>query len=310
MARDWETQFAAWSRPPTPSETDKMERAEREIRAAIGKSTKLSSRGVRVFSQGSYRNRTNVPGESDVDICVEAQEVFISDWDWVDERARTDDAVRADLERRANLYRLTDYDYTTYKAEVEEALVAYFGRAAVVRSDKVFDIHETGSRVESDCLAAWRYRLWRSVLTSEDGIAFFADSKPFTRITNFPDQQYANGVAKHAATRDRFKKIVRILKNLRNEMAEAGEKTAEPISSFLTESLVWNVPDARFGLPTFHEEVKVVLASIYTATKDDETSKDWLEENGIKLLFHWTQKWTRAEANAFALAAWGYVGFA
>ena len=40
------------------------------ISKAIEASAALASRDLRVFPQGSYRNRTNVRTDSDVDICV------------------------------------------------------------------------------------------------------------------------------------------------------------------------------------------------------------------------------------------------
>ena len=65
-------------------------------------------------------------------------------------------------------------------------------------------------------------------------------------VTNFPQQQHDIGVAKNSATGGSFKALVRIIKNLRNEMEEAGFPQAEPIASSLIESLVWNWPDELF----------------------------------------------------------------
>jgi hypothetical protein len=291
-----------------------MARAEKAIRNAIGKSSKLAERGVLVRPQGSYRNRTNVPAESDVDVYVAAQHVFFNDYDQLD-GGGADPSLIERIQRQAGFSVLTGYEFRTYKDEVEEALVAHFGRGAVVRGDKAFDIHENTYRVDSDCLAAWRYRLWGQAIgagyASRDGIAFNPDSKPWKTIFNFPEQQYANGVTKHAATRDRFKKNVRILKNLRNEMADAHVAAADPIPSFLIECLVWNVPNSTFTGLSFFSELREVLRAIYHGTTDGEPDNQrWTEENGIKFLFHPEQPWTRAEANTFALAAWSYVGFA
>ena len=38
-------------------------------------------------------------------------------------------------------------------------------------------------------------------------------------------------------------------------------------------------------------------------------SDEWTEENGIKILFHGRQPWTRTQALQFVNAAWTYVGF-
>lgn len=67
---EWEPKLLVWGRAPGKPEQDKMERTEGEIRAAIAASTALSKHQVKIFAQGSYRNLTHIPRESDVDICA------------------------------------------------------------------------------------------------------------------------------------------------------------------------------------------------------------------------------------------------
>ncbi len=57
-----------------------MARAERAIRDAIAANGKLQTHDVHVFAQGSYYNRTNVSGESDVDTRVEIKDVPSLTW--------------------------------------------------------------------------------------------------------------------------------------------------------------------------------------------------------------------------------------
>lgn len=52
-----------------------------------------------------------------------------------------------------------------------------------------------------------------------------------------------------------------------------------------------------------------VLAHIYNETLNGGGSAEWVEVNGLKWLFHPTQKWTRVQAHNFASEAWDYVGF-
>jgi len=60
MSRDWESVFTNWAQAPSPTEQQKIDNAESQIRAAIASSEKLKNRNIRVFTQGSYRNRVNV----------------------------------------------------------------------------------------------------------------------------------------------------------------------------------------------------------------------------------------------------------
>ena len=127
-------------------------------------------------------------------------------------------------------------------------------------------------------------------------------------VTNFPQQQYDNGVAKNDATSRRFKALTRIIKTLRNEMADNGYAVAEPIASFLWRCLVWNWPTANFDAPSWREMAIRFLAQLYHSTTTDQGCSHWMEENNIKRLFGSHNNWTREQVNAFASAAYFYIG--
>ncbi len=66
----WEDKFTSWAKAPGVTEQQKCDNAETAIRNALAAHSKLSTMDVTVFAQGSYRNKTNVHMDSDVDICV------------------------------------------------------------------------------------------------------------------------------------------------------------------------------------------------------------------------------------------------
>jgi hypothetical protein len=302
MARNWEAQFRTWATPPGKAEEEKIERAEREVRTAVAASPALSRRTVQVFPQGSYRNRTNVPRESDVDICVLCTDSFFSDVFPTNEP----------LQKSVQALPDADYRYPAYKNDLEAALVAHFGRTVVKRGDKAFNIRETTYRVEADAIATFENRRYTGFdsyggPTYITGTAFVPDSGG--RTVNWPQQHYDNGVAKNTSTRDRFKAMTRVIKNLRNEMDDQAVAAAKPVPSFLLECLVWNVPDSTFGHSTYSDELKEIIRSIYLGTRTEEECSEWREVNALKYLMRGSQPWTRQQANAFALAAWQYVGY-
>jgi hypothetical protein len=129
------------------------------------------------------------------------------------------------------------------------------------------------------------------------------------RIINWPRQNYKNGVEKNEATSRRFKAVTRIMKNLRNEMVEKGDASAEPIPSYLIECLVWNVPNPNLGQNTYVSDVRNAIAHLWNETRSDESCKEWGEVNELKYLFRQGQPWTRDKVNAFLQAAWDYIGF-
>lgn len=296
--RDWERTFQSWSAAPGTTQQTKAENAERAVRAAIDASAKLARIDVRVFAQGSYRNRTNVRLESDVDICVCLMDTFIT---------RLDDGLTyQDVG-------IQDAPYTAaaYKNDVEQALRAHFGAAAVTRGKKAFDVHENTYRIDADVVPAleyrWYYRDGSGRIQQISGVAIFPDAG--LRIENYPDQHYENGVEKNRRTGRRFKDAVRIVKRLRNEMAEEGIRSADNMASFLIESLIWNVPDEGFNRGAYGDDMRYVLAHLFNETRADDTCNDWREVNGIKYVFHLTQPWTRQQAHTFVSDAWDYIGF-
>jgi tRNA nucleotidyltransferase (CCA-adding enzyme) len=118
----WEDKFNRWAHSPSQTEQDKAERAERMIRDAIASYAPLRTREIRVFAQGSYRNRTNVRADSDVDICVLSKAGFYGDYSLV-----------PGVSNQTLGY--CDAPYTLYnlKSDVEAALKAHFGAGAITR---------------------------------------------------------------------------------------------------------------------------------------------------------------------------------
>lgn len=296
MARDWEQVFGGWAQPPGQTEQDRCDNAERAIRDAVAASTDLANRNISVFAQGSYKNRTNVRADSDVDVCICCLESIFFDL--------PPNTTAADF----NITTPARYSFDDFKNHVEVALVAKFGRANVARGKKAFDIHENRYRVSADAVPTFEYRRYHTDKSHLKGTSFIADTAG--RIVNWPDQNYANGVAKNDRTGRRFKSVARILKYLRNEMKEEQIASAAGVSSFLLESLAWNVPDAGFGHDTLFADVQYAIAHLFNETIKDNTCSEWGEINELKYLFRDSQPWTRAGAHQFLQDAWTYIGLA
>jgi hypothetical protein len=178
----------------------------------------------------------------------------------------------------------------------------------VTRGDKAFDVHANTYRVDADvvaCIEHRRYVRESGRLTYASGTTIHPDGGG--RIINWPEQHYQNGVAKNNATNGNFKRLVRIMKNLRNYMAEEGRRAADPISSYLTECLIWNVPENGFMHTSYSNDVRYALAHLYNDTRTDEPCSEWGEINELKYLFRSSQPWNRAEVHRFLDAAWNFL---
>lgn len=303
MAADLDTKFSQWAEPPSKTELERSENAIKAIRNAVENSERLKRRTIKVFTQGSYRNRVNVRRESDVDVGVMLHNYFLADY--------PNGKTHADFGNEP-----VSYAFKQFKDELEVALVAHFGRAAVHRGNKAFDIRENSYHVEADVAPFFEFRQYSDSGLSRCGVTMIPDDGG--QIKNYPElllerwpsipQHYENGVAKNNATSRAYKGVVRILKSLRNEMHDARIAAAEPVPGFLIECMTWNAPDSCFSHETWDGRVQAVLRHLWSKTNEGGDCKTWTEVNDYKYLFHSSQKWTRAQAHAFIDAARDYVG--
>ncbi len=294
--RDWETLFSKWAQGPSKTEQEKAENAERQIRQAIQNDPVLQRRNIQVFTQGSYRNRVNVRKDSDVDVGVLCFDTFFPDY--------PDDNIKSLASQRTSP---ATYKYSQLKNELQQALIARFGHAHVTRGDKAFQIDENSYRVNADVAAFFEHRRYYSATGYQSGVEMRADKSK--RIINWPEQHYSNGVTKNTSTGRRYKRAVRILKTLRNEMAEYGVSAAEPIPSFLVECLVWNASAPAFDYGSYRAMMRAVIAELFNTTLRDDLCSEWGEVSELKYLFRPAQPWTRQKAHSFLDAAWNYIGF-
>ncbi len=291
---EWEEQFNRWSKPPGTTEEQRCEHAEQAIRNAITASSKLAHRNIKVFTQGSYRNNVNVRQDSDVDVAVVCDNTFFYDL--------PDGAGHEEF----NITPAT-YHYPQFKDEVEQALRDYFGANAVKRGNKAFDLRENTYRVESDVAPFFLHRRYASAGKWNEGVELRSDNG--SRVINWPDPHYENGVAKNTATRRGYKGVVRIVKALCNHMADDGIPAAQGVPGFLLECMLYDAPNECFLHDSWSSDVRSALAHLFNNTLTAEKCSEWTEVSGFKWLFRGDQQWTWQQAHGFVDAAWNHVGF-
>jgi hypothetical protein len=268
----WHDKFSRWAESPSQTERDKADRSERMIRDAISSYAPLATRNVYTFAQGSYRNRTNVRAESDVDICVLSRATLYPDY-----------THAPGVNNQSLGFPGLTYSFSDLKRDVEAALKAYFGAGSITPGDKAFDVKENTSRIAADVVPTFEGRMYYrdalGILQYHSGTVLQCTSNG-RLIYNWPEQHYANGVTRHDQTARQFKKKARCLKSLRCEMADNGSANAKAMSSFLLESLVYNCPDATFAQPSHFEDMKAVIIHLWNATPDDACEQRLFEVNG------------------------------
>jgi len=112
------------------------------------------------------------------------------------------------------------------------------------------------------------------------------------------------------STNKKFKSVVRILKNLCNEMSDNGDTIAKATPSYLIECLCYNVPNDKYEISNSYVSiVREILAYLFNNTIKDSDCSKWFEVNNIKYLFHSSQKWSSDSAHLFISNAWDHIGY-
>lgn len=301
MARDWEETFGRWIKRPSDAEQTRYENTRDAIREAL-KTSALDGYAFSVYAKGSYPNFTNVVRDSDVDIAVELTTFRSNSFSHDAEGLTIEDLGLTPYTGPATL--------DGFKDDVQAALIAHFGDSAVDRGNKAIHIRETSRGLKADVVPCVEHANWHSRYGNVAGIKLRDDASPSKRIINYPKQHLDRGVEKNDRCSRRYKRVVRILKNLENEMVS--KDVIPVVPSFLIESGVWNVPDEGLRNPvTWTARTRYALAHMFNGTRSDDciSSDDWLEANGIKYLFHSIQGWTYQDLHRFASTAWDYLGF-
>jgi hypothetical protein len=303
MQRDWERWLRDSSGPPPKKEDAKRRLTERLIGAAVNGHPALASLPLRIFTKGSFANRTNTTLESDVDIVVE----YGTDGPFCFERSG-----------QLRYHTLAQLGIRPCQIPVEpwhlkqllfDALTSRFGQEAVEWGTTALRVRAKPYRLTADVVPALAYRLYYGFDAEgrpqwSQGHQIWRDNNNLP-IQNWPDQHYAEGVAKNDRTGQRFKQMARAFKCLENELRDA--RIIAPVPSFLSECLVFNVNDAYFGHDAFLDDMALVLRVVAEATSSPGPCSMWCEVSRMKMLFGPDQRWNYAQANALAVAAWSWM---
>ncbi len=295
-----EETFTSWSKGPSVTETTKCENAETAVRKAIDADSALQGLDISVFAQGSYRARTNVRQNSDVDICVRYNGSFFPEY-----------PPGTANETFGNVNGMLPF--ADFKNLVQKALENRFGREGVTRGNKAFDVHANSYRIDADVVPTFEHRRYTGSQNPNgtdhfySGVAFQPDAGAL--VKNWPQQVYDNGVSRNTETARTHKRVVRIMKRLRDKMQAEQVQEASGMSSFLIECIVYNAPLDVFIHDDYTAVIRDLIIKLWQATKSAETCKDYVEVSRLKYLFHSTQPWTHEQAHAFLQRAWNYIGY-
>ena len=233
-----ESQLDTWSHQGSVAQSRATYATVKHALKAAGSA--YAGKRYNVFLQGSYGNDTNIYAESDVDVVIQLESSF-----YYDLKRLPQDQEAAFKAAHSD----ATYTYDDFKRDVLAQLQAKFGVAAKP-GDKAVKIAANGARRSTDVLISTQFRRYHRFIALGDekcdpGICFYNASG--TRIENYPRQHSDNCTAKHQITNSWFKPMVRIVKNLRGKLVDDGALAKGDAPSYYLESLLYNVPDEKFG---------------------------------------------------------------
>lgn len=233
-------QLDTWSKQGgTTASADAYARIERALKADT---SPLKKRNVSTYLQGSYRNATNIYGDSDVDVVVQADDAFVSNkMELPPDQLAAHDAF----------YSKSEYTWKNLHADVLGALQTYFGAAAVRAGNRAIWVKTGVGAREADVVPALQYRRYSYFKADNDkrahwGVALYDAQSSL--IVNYPKYHIERGQAKQAPERTAgmYKPTVRLFKNYRNWLVSKGSLAEGVAPSYFVECALFNAPDNQF----------------------------------------------------------------
>ena len=249
------------------------------IRAALDAYSWPSDIKYEVFLQGSYKNDTNLGGDSDVDVVVRLNQRLRPRVAELSGRQLQEDASHQGAYQR----------WKSFRDHALKAMRARFGNAAE-SGRKTLKVPKGKIPADADLVVTLRFR---------EGIAFYLSDEG-RWVVSFPQQHHDRGQKKEEATGRRFKRTIRMFKAARNRLVENKRLTKSDASSYFIECMLYNVPDDLFK-PKLAPTHMGIVDWLKTAKLDEFEC-----QNGRVDLFGQGQElWSTKKARAFVKALQG-----
>ena len=284
-----ESQLGRWSHHGAQ---DAAKRTHESIRGVLAAHPWPPGMAYEPYLQGSYRNDTNIRGDSDVDIVVEMGATFSHDVTLLD--PYTQQRVLASFSHPR-------YKWEGFRAEVINALVSGFGHAMVEEGSKSIKVKRNPPRLAADVVPCIEHRRYTGIDDYTKGMTFWARNG--VQIVNYPKQHIANGQAKNQRTDGRYKPTVRMFKKARNDIESRYGMSDEMAPSYFLECFLYNAPDQCFqnGFQNTYFEVVTWLNaqndySRFVCQNEQQYlfgtgSTRWSEDNARQLVGGLIQLW-------------------
>ena len=234
-----------------------------------------------VYLQGSYKNDTNIRGDSDVDVVVQLNSTFFEN-------------LPVNLKRQFG-FRDASYRWEEFRSDVLTALLNHYGPGRVREGRKSLKVQTP--YLPADVVVSVQYHKYPEPPRSKDnfveGMAFWVRSEG-RWVINYPKIHYENGVKKNEKTNKRYKPTVRMFKNARTYLVDRGVIPPDLAPSYFLECLLYNVPNDKFG-PNLQSTFREVIVWL----READFSRFFCQNEQLLLFGSSPEQWSEDSADRF-----------
>lgn len=286
-----ESQLETWS---NQGATASSANTYNSIKTCIDGVNWKSDLSYKIYLQGSYKNTTNIRGNSDVDVVVEIDAVFYSN----KKELPIEQFKEYEEYHESGKYILADF-----KKTIVEQLNSYYGEANVNVGNRSIKVRGQNGRLDADVIPCAQYREYKSFWKHKTndyvrGIVFW-ETKTNNKVVNFPELHFRNGADKNSDATNNYKPSIRIIKNMRSRMVENGLIDEDLSPSYFIECLLYNIPSMTYCHNNYFDIVVGILNFLNNTQEDD--LKSFVCQNMQRCLFGASdQQWSTTDCLAFS----------
>jgi hypothetical protein len=224
-----ESQFDTWSNQGAIATSM---RTHESIRNALDDHDWPVHINFEIYLQGSYKNDTNIRGDSDVDVVVQLKSAFYHNL--------------TEEQCRGLGFGTSSYNWMEFQRDVVDALNDYYGVENVQPGNKAIKVDT--AYLPADVVVCQEYRKYSTLNINDfvEGMKFYVPNEA-RWVKNYPKIHYNNGVNKNSGTNGWFKPTVRLFKNARTYMINQGQISDGLVPSYFLECLLYNVSSSNYG---------------------------------------------------------------
>ena len=199
-----------------------------------------ADKNFEVYLQGSYGNDTNIFSESDVDVVIQLNSTFNSN---------KHELPQDQLALHERDYGPATYTASDFRKDVISVLENHYGIHNVTDGKKSVKLAGVSSRRNADIVVCTQYRKYTHYWGSN--ARFFVEGMMINNqgesTINYPRLHAAALTQKHQQTSNRFKPLIRVLKNIKTKMVENGYIDEKTAASYYIEGWLYNAPNDLFS---------------------------------------------------------------